>query len=312
MKQIKMSGKSNLPKGKVVFMLIFFLFTLMSTIFTILALGESKNQFIQKYFIAISVVLGLLLFGIFIFSIWCVFKEKVVISRILFTVYILFVFSSVLVFILQKTGFFSVIKDEKNLREYLTRAGALMPLLYVLLQYLQVTILPIPSIVTTLAGVALFGAFKACVYSLLGITFGSLTAFYIGRKWGNKAVEWMIGADVLKKWQNKLKGKDNLLLTSMFILPIFPDDILCFVAGLSSMSNKYFFIMIFISRLVSISATCYSFDFIPFNTWWGLLLWTVFIAIVIVAFILLYKNYNTLQQKYGKYFKKRAKKHTHL
>ena len=105
----------------------------------------------------------------------------------------------------------------------------------------------------------------------------------------------MVGEDTLHKWQEKLKGKDNLLLTVMFLLPMFPDDVLCFIAGLSSMSGKYFCIMIFISRLLTIAGTCYSFEYIPLNTWWGLLIWGIFLAIIAVAFVFVYKNTDKIQ-----------------
>ena len=82
----------------------------------------------------------------------------------------------------------------------------------------------------------------------------------------------------------------------MFIWPMFPDDVLCFIAGLSSMSTKYFFVMILISRLISIAGTCYSFEFIPLNTWWGLLLWGVIIAAIGTAFFFVYKNVDRIQE----------------
>ena len=114
-------------------------------------------------------------------------------------------------------------KNEQAFQAYIQRAGVWMPLVYTLFQFLQVVVLPVPSIVSTLAGVALFGAFKATVFSLIGIITGSLVAFVIGRKLGNKAVSWLVGEDTLEKWQKKLKGKDNLVLTLMFFLPFFPD-----------------------------------------------------------------------------------------
>ena len=172
-----------------------------------------------------------------------------------------------------------------------------MPILYIVLQYLQVVILPIPSIVSTVAGVALFGPFKTAVYSLIGIVLGSVTAFFVGRKLGNRAVSWIIGKETLLKWQKKLKGKDSLFLTVMFLLPVFPDDVLCFVAGLSSMKVKYFLLMISISRILAVFATCYSFQLIPFNTWWGLTLWGVFIVGIVAAFVVIYKNMDRLQAK---------------
>ena len=104
---------------------------------------------------------------------------------------------------LQKTGFFDLVQSSEGLQQYLEKAGIWMPILYIALQFLQVIILPIPGIVSTMAGVTLFGPFKTLIYSLIGILLGSLTAFFIGRKLGNKAVEWIVGKETLKKWQKK-------------------------------------------------------------------------------------------------------------
>ena len=180
-----------------------------------------------------------------------------------------------------------------------------MPTLYILLQYLQVTILPIPSIVSTLVGVAVFGALKASLYSFIGIFLGSLTAFYLGRKLGKKTVSWIVGKEDLSKWQKKLKGKDKLFLTSMFLLPMFPDDVLCFIAGLSSMSNRYFLIMIAVTRIISILASCYSFEFIPFNTWWGILIWAALFLILLALCVLVYKNADKINEKLKKIKRKK-------
>lgn len=113
----------------------------------------------------------------------------------------------------------------------------------------------------------------------------------------------MVGEDTLSKWQKKLKGKDNILLTLMFLLPVFPDDILCFIAGLSSMSTLYFIIMIVISRILAVTTTCYSIDLIPLNTWWGLTVWGVIFLVLIVGFIAIYKNLDKIQAGLSKRFK---------
>lgn len=209
-----------------------------------------------------------------------------------------------------KTGFLEIFEDSERYKEYLEKAGVWMPVVYIILQYLQVIILPIPGFVSTVAGVALFGPLKAMLCSLVGVILGSLTAFVIGRKLGYKAVAWMVGKDDLDKWQKKIKGKDNFILTAMFILPLFPDDILCFVAGLSSMSWQYFVVMIVISRLIGIAGTCYSVNFIPFNTWWGILIWGILIAALVVAFVFLYKNMDAINNWFNKKFRFARRKKT--
>ena len=185
-----------------------------------------------------------------------------------------------------------------------------MPLLYILFQFLQVIVLPVPAFVSTVAGVALFGPFKAALCSFVGIISGSLAAFFIGRKIGYKAVAWIVGKEDLDKWLKKVKGKDYFLLTAMFVLPLFPDDILCFVSGLSSMTWQYFVIMIVAARSLGIFATCYSVNFIPFNTWWGIAIWIALLALIVTAFVLLYKNLDSLNEFFKTKFsrKKRSEK----
>lgn len=285
------------------FVLVFLGLTVFSIVFAVLCLNYTGNTFLKTNALLFSLLASILLAVICAFSIWFVVKGKETVYKTIISGYILLLFCLVVLFILQTTGFFNVIKDENSLREYLETKGAWMPILYIVLQYLQVIILPIPSVVSTAAGVALFGPFWTMIYSLIGVLFGSFTGFWIGRKLGNRAVAWMIGEDTLEKWQKKLKGKDNLLLTLMFILPVFPDDVLCFVAGLSTMSLRYFIVMIIISRILQISVTCYSLDIIPFNTWWGLLIWVVFFTILLTIFVIIYKNIDKIQEWISKRFK---------
>ena len=113
----------------------------------------------------------------------------------------------------------------------------------------------------------------------------------------------MVGKDDLDKWLKKVKGKDNFLLTAMFVLPLFPDDILCFVSGLSSMSWQYFVLMIVFARAIGIAATCYSVNFIPFNTWWGIAVWCALIVLIIASFIAMYKNLDGINEFFARRFK---------
>jgi uncharacterized membrane protein YdjX (TVP38/TMEM64 family) len=175
------------------------------------------------------------------------------------------------------------------LREYIRSFGSLAVLLFIAFQFLQVVVLPVPGSVSVAAGVALFGPFRCALFSFIGIVLGSFVAFAIGRVVGFKAVCWIVGKEDLDKWLNKIKGKDYLILSIMFLLPLFPDDILCFVAGLSSMSWNYFIIMIVITRAISVFTTAYSIHLIPFNTWWGILIWLLLVALVVLSFYLVCK-----------------------
>ena len=290
-------------KGVLLNIFVTLILTAVCIVFEVLCIKSFKAEFVKKNLswilaLACGITIVYCLLSIF-FSV----KEKTAIYRVLFSGYLLIIFFLVLLYILQKTGFLEIFEDSERYKEYLEKAGGWMPVVYIVLQYLQVIILPIPGFVSTVAGVALFGPLKAMLCSLVGVILGSLTAFVIGRKLGYKAVAWMVGKEDLDKWQKKIKGKDNFILTAMFILPLFPDDILCFIAGLSSMSWQYFVVMIVVSRLIGIAGTCYSVNFIPFNTWWGILIWGILIAALVVAFIFLYKNMDASNNWFNKKFR---------
>ena len=228
--------------------------------------------------------------------------HKELIYKFCIVAYALLVFAAIVFYILLETGFMDIVGDEESLEAYLERTGTWMSILFITLQFLQVVILPIPSTVTVLAGSALFGPLRGSIYSLIGIVLGSLTAFFVGRYAGYRVVAWLIGKDTLEKWLKKVKGKDKLLLSAMFLLPVFPDDVLCFVAGLSSMSVWLFLVVILVSRVLAIFTTSYSISLIPFNTWWGILTWAVLIALVIVLFVVLYKKSDAILGWFEKKF----------
>lgn len=187
------------------------------------------------------------------------------------------------------TGFIKNIDSKEALRDYIASSGGWAVWVFILIQYLQVVVLPIPSTVTVMAGNMLFPPLLCALYSFIGITLGSLTAFAVGRLLGYKVVCWIVGKEDLDKWLKKIKGKDYLILSIMFLLPLFPDDVLCFVAGLSSMTWPYFTVMIIITRAIAITLSALSFDSIPFTEWWGILCWVLIVAAVIALFVLVMK-----------------------
>lgn len=215
---------------------------------------------------------------------------------------------AVVFFTLCATGLFGKINSVEALRQYIQQAGKLAALIFILFSFLQVVLLPVPGSIAVAAGTAMFGPFKCSVYSFIGIVLGSVTAFAVGRLVGYKAVSWIVGQDSLDKWQEKLKGKDYLILSLMFLLPLFPDDILCFIAGLSSMTWPYFIVMITVTRAISVFTTAYSFELIPFTTWWGILIWVVLLALVAVSFWLVCKYSTEIDNFLKKKLKIKSKK----
>ena len=191
------------------------------------------------------------------------------------------------------------------MRAYIESFGSWAVVLFILLQFLQVVLLPIPGFITVGAGVLLSGALKGAIYSCIGIILGSIVGFLIGRVFGYKVAKWLVGKEGLDKGLKTIKGKDKVVLTFMFLFPFFPDDILCFVAGLTTVKVKFFLVMIVITRVISIFVSSFSMNnnIIPYDTWWGILLWILFFALTIVLTVLIYKKGDKIEQ-----FFKRNKK----
>ncbi len=285
-----MSEKSNNAVGVTVHTIIMALLGGVIMTFYALSLAQLRGQMGTVWFSVALAGGALLVLAIFVAALIFRLRGMETPDKLCITSYVTVAFFVVVAYVLLKTGFFSIVRDEAALQTYLERAGSWVSVAFTLLQFLQVVVLPIPSTVTVVAGAAIFGAFTGSLLSLAGIMLGSLVAFLIGRYAGMRVVAWLVGRETLDKWLEKIKGKDKLLLTAMFVLPVFPDDVLCFVAGISSMSVWYFLSVIFLSRVLAIFATSYSVAFIPFNTWWGILIWAVLIAAVIALFVVLFKK----------------------
>ena len=212
-----------------------------------------------------------------------------------------------LMYFLKISGLADRIDSIEDLRNYVASFGYLAVIIYVVMNFLQVVVLPIPGFIAVGTGVALFGPLKTAIYSLIGILLGSFVAFFIGRVLGYKVVKWIVGKETLDKWLKSIKNKDKVVLTFMFLFPFFPDDVLCFVAGLSSMSSTYFVIMITICRIISVVVSAYSLNgnVIPYTTWWGILLWILVFALTAVFTVYLYKNGDKIEKFFKKRFRRR-------
>ncbi len=275
------------------------LFSAIAFLFIVCGLTYKSVDFIKVYFnlliglsaagCSAAAVAGVLLF---------LFKKQSA-YRLTVCMLIFVDICSAVFFTLCATGLLGKITSVDALREFIELAGGKAAVIYVTFCFLQVVLLPVPGSIAVAVGVAMFGPLKCALYAFVGIILGSIAAFSVGHFIGYKAVCWIVGRETLDKWQKKLKGKDYLILTLMFILPMFPDDVLCFVAGLSSMTWGYFIIMIILTRALSVFSTAYSFELIPFNTWWGITIW-IAIAVLIVASFWLVCKYSDRIDKFIK------------
>ncbi|MEG0310951.1 MAG: TVP38/TMEM64 family protein, partial [Eubacterium sp.] len=137
------------------------------------------------------------------------------------------------------------IEDFKN---FLLGFGGWTPLIYFLFQIVQVVFAPIPGGTTMLVGGALFGGLWGFVLSLSGILIGSSIAFFIAKKLGRPFILRFISSKWIEKFENIRDSRLNMVLFLIFLFPGFPDDLFCYLAGLSKMDFKTFILVALLGR----------------------------------------------------------------
>ncbi len=213
-------------------------------------------------------------------------ENKEIIKKLVISVLVIGLVVCVLYFVMKHFGLTDMTSEE--VRKIVSSTGAVAPLIYILVSFVQVTLIPIPAAVTIVAGNFLFGPWLAFLYSYIGMIIGSVFAFWLGKVIGRPFVNWIAGSpEKVDEWLEKLKGREKILLFFMFLLPFFPDDILCSVAGILPISWGVFMIMQLITRTTSIGCTIIfmSGEFIPYEGW-GLVVLVILAVICITAFIL--------------------------
>ena len=276
------------------------------TYFFIIALGITCIIFSSLYistfnfglFFDYKVILNTVILGVVliltIFAISLVEKRRGLLFRLLFLTVFSLAIASFLLYFFNITGLYQQINSIEKIRKYVSSFGERAVILFIIIQFLQVVVLPIPSFVTVGAGVLLFGPFFGAFYSSLGIIVGSLVSFFLGRIFGIKLIKWIVGESALKKALALIRGKDKILFTFMFLFPFFPDDLLCFVAGITTLSARYFSLMIIVVRIITVFFSSYTLNnsLIPFNTWWGMIFWFLFFVFTLLISIFIYKKSN--------------------
>ncbi|MBF8808218.1 MAG: TVP38/TMEM64 family protein [Enterococcus lacertideformus] len=147
-----------------------------------------------------------------------------------------------------------VFKDLDSLRGLVGDSIILGPIIFILIQILQVVIPIIPGGISTAAGVLIFGPYAGFIYNYVGICIGSIIIFLLGRRYGKPVILTMISDKTYNKyigWIDNQNRFDKLFALAIF-LPIAPDDALCLMAGLTNISVKKFTWIILLAKPLSI------------------------------------------------------------
>lgn len=129
-----------------------------------------------------------------------------------------------------------------SMREYIGSFGVFGPLVLTLIQALQVVLPVLPGFLGCIVGAGLFGAAGGFWCNYIGISAGSMAAFLLARRFGVSLVQKMVPMEKYKRWVDWVNGRRSYtaVLFLAILLPLAPDDFLCYFSGLTGMSARRF------------------------------------------------------------------------
>ena len=139
-----------------------------------------------------------------------------------------------------------VFKDLNSLRGLVGDSIILGPIIFILIQILQVVIPIIPGGISTAAGVLIFGPYAGFIYNYVGICIGSIIIFLLGRRYGKPFILSMVSDKTYNKYVGWLDNQNRF--EKLFA----PDDALCLMAGLTNISVKKYTWIILLAKPLSI------------------------------------------------------------
>lgn len=157
---------------------------------------------------------------------------------------------------LYATGFFQVIGSPEQMGEYIVRSAPWSHLTYFGVQILSVVIAPIPSNITAAAGAYLFGLWPSFLLTWGAVAAGSALVFALARVLGRQFAAQFVSEKLSERYLDLIRRKRDIFLLLAFLLPFFPDDILCILAGLTDISFRRFFLLVLAARPWGLLVSC--------------------------------------------------------
>lgn len=206
---------------------------------------------------------------------------------------------------LQRSGFFARVQSVEDLQEMIASAGAWSGVAYFLLQMASVVLAPVPSNVSMMAGALVLGFWPAVILGVLAVLCGSMLVFLAARKLGRKAVQRFVDHGVMEKYLPVIEEKQDMFLFLTMLFPFFPDDVLCILAGVTSIPTTRFLLIMALARPWGlIVAALLGSGTISLPAW----AWAVIAVPLVIVFYFAMKYSAQIEHKLFELFKKISRK----
>jgi len=164
---------------------------------------------------------------------------------------------------------YRLLVDREAVQAWVARFGPWGPLVSILLNTAQVLLAPIPGQTVGLVNGYLYGVALGTLYSLLGVMLGSALAMWLARWFGRPLVARLAGREQLARWDRIARRQGPAFFFLVFLFPFVPDDVICFVIGLSPLPIPYMLVLAALGRLPGLVVTSWVGANAAAFPWWG-------------------------------------------
>ena len=158
-------------------------------------------------------------------------------------------------------------------------AGIWGPVVLFILFVLQVFLAFIPGQALMIACGYLYGFWGGFLLSWLSLVVGGEIAYLLARKYGRPFAEKWIAPSVLERWNSAAAGQGIAFFAVSLVMPLVPNDAMCYVAGLGTIRRLHFSIANALGRGLACLVTSAAGAFGGSISWQG---WTILIAIFLI------------------------------
>ena len=146
-------------------------------------------------------------------------------------------------------AFIGLIRDREAVIAHIETLGAIGPLALMGLIGLQVLIPSLPAEPPMIASAYAYGFTAGFLMNWLVSVAVSQVVFHLARYAGRPLVERMAPARLLDRWARAASEQGTIFFLLAFMIPPVPSDILIYVAGLSEIEGRRFFVANLLGRM---------------------------------------------------------------
>ena len=211
--------------------------------------------------------------------------------------------------------------EPETVSNWLLKYGSLAWVVFIAIRVtctIFMSFVPACSMAFDAIAIMLFGTlmkypnWKVFVICFISVILASCIMDLIGRFGGSKAIIRLVGEKDYNSALVLVQKKGLVYVPVMYLLPVFPDDAICLVAGAAKIKFWLHFLYIFLFRGIGCATVVFGMAIIPegVRTFTSKNLWDYVVVLTIIAFwiIVIFRVANQIDRYFTRKFRERRKK----